>query len=273
MGWHNVDVAWSPQGYGTLHTDFKVWTGDLPTRIEVTRQPNKTVYNDGETINPSGIIVHGYYGDGGDYGTILNSELTFDPMTADISKMSGNSYTSELDIGENSKPIRAYNSIHTENVWQSNSAGYCDFDITGNNDERFVIINSNGRKCVWAFSSQVPSVTVMRYSRKTGETINYGTHQYYSGNSYETYTYGGKTVYGKAVNYEGEGDGAFDAYDILEGSTSVWGQITKNIAWTVVYGEMISGGQPITVKWNRPADGETLTTTFNITVNDTTENS
>lgn len=74
-------LSWTPKGYDkTLTTDLSLSVGDLPTEIRVTKLPNKMDYKVGETFNPDGIIVHAYYEDGSDYGTVLNSELSYDPM-------------------------------------------------------------------------------------------------------------------------------------------------------------------------------------------------
>ena len=77
----NVKLRWKPIGYAkTLSTDFDVSVGGLPTEIRVTKLPDKMDYKAGDTFDPTGIIVHAYYEDGSDYGTVLNSELSYDPM-------------------------------------------------------------------------------------------------------------------------------------------------------------------------------------------------
>ena len=62
--------------------DGNLVTTPIPSYIEVTRLPDKTEYQVGETINPTGIIVHAYYADGTDYGTVLNSELVYPVQVA-----------------------------------------------------------------------------------------------------------------------------------------------------------------------------------------------
>lgn len=49
----------------------------VPSYIKVTKPPDKTEYHAGDTINPTGIIVHAYLADGTDFGTVLNSELVY----------------------------------------------------------------------------------------------------------------------------------------------------------------------------------------------------
>ena len=74
-------LSWTPRGYDrTLTTDLSLSVGGLPTKIRVTKLPDKMDYYDGDTFDPTGIIVHAYYEDGSDYGTVLNSELSYDPM-------------------------------------------------------------------------------------------------------------------------------------------------------------------------------------------------
>lgn len=54
----------------------------IPSEIRVTTLPTKTTYTDGETINYTGIVVHGYSSTGQDIGEIPFSELVFPVTTA-----------------------------------------------------------------------------------------------------------------------------------------------------------------------------------------------
>ena len=80
-------VGKDPDDGNEYHIKTDPTTGDLictkiPSSIKITKVPDKTTYQVGEAINISGIIVHKYYGDGVDAGTILNSELTIEPNHA-----------------------------------------------------------------------------------------------------------------------------------------------------------------------------------------------
>ena len=68
-----VHVGWVPQQAPInkrYKTSFKIGVGGLPTKISVTKLPDKTVYKEGETFNPSGIIVHAYYEDDSELSTV-----------------------------------------------------------------------------------------------------------------------------------------------------------------------------------------------------------
>lgn len=77
----------------------------VPSSINITTNPTKTSYNDGETIDVTGMVVKAYKGDGGLWtatgysgGVIPNSELNIYPRVADYTGEGSSGQTKEVEI-------------------------------------------------------------------------------------------------------------------------------------------------------------------------------
>ena len=235
----------------------------LPYSISVVTPPTVTQYNDGATIDFSGMVVKGYLKSGNLWtdsshpdGVIPISELTLPVTTADSGSVSGESATSPL-IPE-SLPFGSSG---------SNSAG--PEDSTADDVETFSV--SGGAVTLWkggirtidnvcASSDASASVNYTLY-RANGQTI----HETYGLN--RNYTYNGLTVYFSS------GSGSWSYGKVIKtvnpdatGIAEKYGR--ADIAWTMIYGTITPGGQVIPVQY---MSGEKmLESSFTITVNPTT---
>lgn len=245
----------------TVNENGQLETTRLPSKIAVTTLPTKTEYTDGETINPSGIIVHAYYEDDSDYGTVQNLELAYDPIKADIGETNNEgTYTCD-DFGQGPwpQPVKVYKGSFTTPIgsetgthYELDDGVYIAFltDSTDTARDMFFASASPGKTATttWQYNTPWPrsvaSALTNTYT-KDGKTV------YYNSNGTQQSGFTEETSYG--VNHRVSGDTLNRA----------------QAAWTVIYGTPVSdaGTQTITVKWQRPIDHKELTTTFDITVN------
>lgn len=255
--------------------DVYVYVDMLPVRIEIITLPTKLEYEDGETINISGMVVVAKNADGSTWtsskypnGHIPLQELVIDPTEADISKAESGGVTS--DIIEGSYPVQ---SLYLADITIHSTAS----GLTGSGFEATV------GKCA-AFRSGNTGITIIiankinsikhrqRWTRYAGGSI---TEEYWSdeySDSTSNVTFDNKKVYykfwtrdsGTATRYDY--DWHVDNFPYLTGSDTI-----LKIAWSLIYGEITEGGQPITVSWARPEDGEILDDTFKITVVNSTQ--
>ena len=262
----------------------------LPSSIRVVGDPTDTTYSDGEAINKAGMVVKAYLKDGTIYdysgyqqGAIPLSELTIEPTTADISQVSGGAlgYTSDLSISGVSYPIAA--GWHVEAGGLGAKDPSSSFDVINSvKSTTYGSHSTEPRVNQWGESRGGWSISYIAASDSFVEDAvhihseqwtNYGNDHVVS-DTYpdlsRTYTYQNKTVY---YNYESFGmDAPYGNGFYSNGSQSginagsFNNDTIKQIAWAMVYGEEVGGGQTITVSWDRPEDGKTLTDTFNITV-------
>lgn len=250
----------------TVNDDHEVIKTKIPSSIRVTKNPDKTSYQNGETINPSGIIVHAYYADGGDHGTILNSELTFEPLVADSLKVEGGGYTSDLDTGNFQKPIPTsdmYGYRVDYTAFSANRHEKRTYVPTGG--AKFVLVHKNQSwNDAYLVSKGTPLTAKYTLIDETAGTIT--TEDIVISNP-SAVTIDGKTAYYTSFHsvQPGSINNSFEGVYVNNGEY-VNALLNANTAWTVMYGTASGGGQPITVKWNRPTDGKTLTDTFNIDV-------
>lgn len=249
-------VGKDPDDGNEYHIKTDPTTGDLirtkiPSSIKVTTPPTKTTYHDGDTLNPSGIIVHKYYGDGTDAGTILESELKYDPMT--ISGGGGAvSYTTPAD--DSSLIYKNYGVTFTFIEMPDN------VEIEGNLEQRKISLVSHPAKVfavnypessgqydyVYLVSDQ--NFTVL-YKNEYGERMERSTR------TSSPYYYGIQTS--KDVNTH-----------IIPLQTQLIGSKTTGLQEDMVYFGEGSGSDKtnITVKWARPTDQKVLTDTFDVTI-------
>ena len=66
---------------------------EMPVRIEIVTPPDKTSYIPLEPINTAGMVVKAYYGDDSEYGVIPRNEITIDPIVAPATPTESDIYT------------------------------------------------------------------------------------------------------------------------------------------------------------------------------------
>lgn len=237
------------------------------TGIVVVQPPDKTIYEDGEDIDLTGIIVKPVYPSGkfweGDSthpdGVITVSELIIDPTKADIAK-----YDGRILIGDNivikKLKMRAYDHTDYPSDFYHYYDGYAfspeltddrgGFDIVGRNNlvvgSRYYVTNYNNHY----------------YFRRVNETEPWGTgSDYYwiESNGYTATTNGFEMTNG--WKYLGSSSGAHaDNTEIVSTSDGFLGLSNADIE----SGRFV--GQKIDVSWRRPCDRIELKTDFSIRV-------
>lgn len=241
-------VGTDPDDGNEYHIKTDPTTGDLirtkiPSSIQVTTPPSKTTYQDGDTLNPSGIIVHKYFGDGTDAGTILSSELKYDPIIVSSEGVSSESgRTSELDTGNWAKPINCLNSIDTGNIQL--------YPVTG----------------TVKFIPYTTSINMVLVVGTPGSIYHYkGGSSDYDSTLNTRCTYDNKSIGWDSVSYTvAPQNPPTPFYNVAPNKCN-------EVAWTVIWGQASGGTTTITVKWTRPTDGKILTDTFDVTVNSDSE--
>lgn len=234
----------------------------LPVRIEVTTPPTKTEYEDGETIDPTGIVVHAYYAGGSDYGAVPNSELSYEPETA--SGGSGGTWSggSSAWVNFTYSPAPGYYYTSYERwvrttehvrlvlfVFPDDGTGH-DPNYYDHSCRLFAVSGYARQSCWYAATS----------GKDSGPPSGNGTHK----TLVELKVVDGVQYYGCYVNgFSVAKTGPKISY-VAVGSSD---DATLENAWRYAYGDGAStGGQTITVKWPRIRDQKVLTTTFDITV-------
>ena len=267
-GWDtiNVSVASDPSAPGstvigvdpTDGEEYMIEVGDdgelektrLPVRIAVTHPPTKTEYADGETINPTGILVHAYYADDTDYGTVLNSELSYEPTTAE-----GGSYTPGSIIDIDGVRCLVLNCTGQKSSWYSlgnDSNTYITYQTGGNPAEIWYYVSTSKPCAVYAtvyngriyFAASVSDVSVQMYLSRTSDgTQGFGTRTAPITPAESDVFYATSYLYSNEVSYLPE--------STVDPTTAV---------------VPAGGTQTITVKWPRIGDRKVLTSSFDITV-------
>lgn len=236
-------------------------TGELVTKklvesIQITTPPTKTTYQDGETIDFSGLVVHGYSSTGRDMGVIPLNKLTISPTSATYDPTSASSSaTSSLIDG--SIGFGGYSYRESENAQY-----FLRYTITESGADAYVHwVSGNTLNVLGAATAAGESTALhVTYSQKTGQVEDQYTIKYPINRSY---TYGGKTVY-----YEVAGNiGAASSSVISPPITNPGAANDGEIAWTVIYGEITEkhSTQTITVSYTNDA-GTVLTATFTVNV-------
>lgn len=234
----------------------------VPSEIRVTTLPTKTTYANGETIDYTGIVVHGYSGTGQDLGEIPFSELVFPVTTADSGQVEGQTATSDLTT-QPASPIKCGGGIGfvLKATWgvgpitrtEAYSGGTCvvvqGTDEPGNY-KLIIASSSNGQ---YSFSSETTL-------DETGEVI---AHNSYTGALDRSYKYNGKTAY---YHYEEYITGARLTQPSPEHLNSQASVTHGAVAWTIIYGTISGGEQVIPVQWSYTGGSAILETSFGISV-------
>ena len=227
----------------------------IPSYIRVITPPTNPygIYQNGQTIEKTGMVVKSYLASDGEYGFVSNNEITIDPTIA--------VYDSSTDPGGGT----ADSDLNTGLVMPFPfSATLVRIEET----ESYTITDTISCDAVTSWggnyfiaASQVPNKngtnkTVTKYKDGRPDRINEVTLTCSS-----QYTYENKTVY-----YYSTDNGTWDSqapHAETQGNINL-----GEIAWTMIYGDITPAGSPqtITVSWPRPGDGKVLETTFEILV-------
>ena len=233
----------------------------LPYSISVVTPPTVTEYNDGATIDFSGMVVKGYLKSGDLWtdsshpnGIIPISELTLPVTTADSGSASGERASSELIPGGfefgGSGTITAYKGAYEAGLKQ------------------IVSYTAEAVTLGWPNQYTTRGIAASSSPGSYSEHISYpdGTSKDDTGVLNRTYTYNGKTVYYIGPWGTGWGYSAYTVENVAPNATdAIENYDGANIAWTMIYGTITAGGQVIPVQY---MSGEkTLESSFTITVN------
>lgn len=277
-GWDtiNVNVASDPSAPGStvVGTDpidgeeYMIEVGEdgelektrLPVSITVTRPPNKTEYEDGETINPTGIIVHAYYADGTDYGTVLNSELSYFPTTAEAEGGSGDVYITPDGIVAAAYTKQAITYENKKDPKGQFTDYVCPTDMGGWYLGGTSIKGEDSRELDTVY---ITSYNGHVYAVRDRES-SYG--HLYKWKAKKTFDPDYPAPY-ELVASTGAGGGYPKFRDI---GSDLWGKTDFPVSSVDPTGQTMDGAysqsQSITVQWPRIGDRKVLTASFDITV-------
>lgn len=237
----------------------------IPDTIEVTTPPTNPygIYQNGQTITTEGMVVKAYDGDGTEYGTVPNDEITISPTTAvydpSTDTRGGGEATIEADYAANyNLPLLFYHSAVCQvalsaNTWmkETTTSDACAVIWTHQDDVGFIIWMSKNANDVVSLITEYSDgrsvISSMDLTLQT-KTLVSNTTVYYN--------------YAGSLGIEGQ---------VFTPSPHVMaGGNAQQIATILFDGNVtpIPAGsrQTITVTWPRPGDGAELTTTFEILV-------
>lgn len=265
----------------TVDENGEIVQTKVPSSIAVTTPPNKLSYVSGETLDPTGIVVTAYDGNGESMGEVPFEELVFDPTTI-TSSGSG-----DFTYAENDADSADYNGKSLVGPF-----GYVVLE-PGQGEEITIGTSVDGDPVTFKTSNIITSPIIMycyvRYF--AGEqvmSINFASKEQVSGNNV-TIKHDGRTVFDFAGSM-GELSGASSpTYGLsLTGSGTGFpvGKIASVIAPTcgpatgehsgyeaalaeyLLYGEGFTehgGGCDVLVQWPIP-NSATLTTSMHLNV-------
>lgn len=209
-------------------------TGDLVTeklieRIAITTPPTTTEYHKNDTINFSGLVVHGYSSTGRDLGVIPINELTFPVTTA----TGDDEWSATSDISPTPVTFTRSGAHVVYSPDEGETRQTQDFRVA---PAEIGIIN-------WSIGS---NRTIWKKASKN----NFSGAQH-------TYTHDGKTVYIWASS-----NSFF--WPAIEGYPQS-SDTSDEAAWTCLYGDTLYGRQTVPVKYVNKA-GTELEASFDIEV-------
>jgi hypothetical protein len=256
-----VGTATGKDGDGDkAQTTVDPTTGDLVTKkliesIQVTTSPTKTTYQGGETLDFSGLVVHGYSSTGRDMGVIPLSQLSISPTSATYDPETASS-TASSDLVENGINIAGYcyrKSEGSQTIYESTTSGADAYVTWIYNGSNLVILDAS------ASSSAVSTTLDITTNKETGQI----TSQTSYANLTREYTHNGKKVYYIA----GVTLGGASADVIQPSPTNIGSADDTAIAWTAIYGDITEkhSVQTITASYTNDA-GTVLTATFTVNV-------
>lgn len=253
MSVRKVYLGWLPKGVANakaLKTSYDIAIGSLPTKIVVTRPPNKLDYVDGEAIDLTGIIVDAYCDDESAFSVVPTKELIIEPTAADSSKISSRKATSDLITG--SIPLG------DGNVWYATNPGETG-RVDGAEGGDIGAIVREGNNLPRLVTASASPFRGDYYEDWTGKGSRYNV-SYFTASS--------RTINGKTVYFGGFAPGLYvDGYRTsVEVAHDIGTTDYGIVAWTMVWGTITNAGQVITIKWHRPIDNQVLETSFTINI-------
>lgn len=245
----------------------EIVTTKLVDHIAITTPPTKSEYQDGETINFSGLVVHGYSSTGRDLGAIPLNKLVMQPTVATYEgEGSSKSATSDLVDGPISFGSN-YSFRYERGPYGTDYAVDTDV-VTGM--EACITALYSGSQGVAIFAS--PTLRTLHEVRETawkstGEVTDHVENDFEAGT---TYTYGGKTVY---YNARGLTLNIYTSQLSPSPSANVNANNIPYVAWTAIYGTIEEAHSDMTVNVSYSGSdtgGKTLSTSFTVTVTPST---
>ncbi len=233
-------------------------TGDLITEkiidsIGITSLPSVTSYQDGATIDFSGLVVHGYSSTGRDLGEIALSKLNIQPTVAEYDASSASS-TAEAPFTEHVIPFAG-----TYHLQEATIDSVYDEDSSGGDAYA-------AWRVPWGVAnlaaSSSPDQTNITTTTATHVGIEKPTIKIYSTPISQSYKYDNRTVYYVS------GISHFNPVQILTPPIADVGDLSAGqIAWIIIYGTKTEthSTQTITISYTNSV-GETLQTSFTISV-------
>ena len=233
-----------------LDDDLNLHVDNLPAYISVVFPPNKTEYSQGQVIDITGLYVYAYDSEGnvwrgtgkpGDHyrsGRVPNGELTIDPKIAeyyDSKTLNGNvganqAFAQEMGYGLNRTYVKG-----------------------NNNDPSFGAVFLRDNLCL-------DPILVSTTAAGTNYSMSSGANAIqYRGATYYWSAYGGL--------FPSSGGHVVWALAQLGGPMSAQAAALQILAMAGAHGSDVPGQMTVTVSWPRPGDGEVLSTSFEITVN------
>lgn len=270
----------------------------LPTSIELTVPPRKIVYHEGEAIDLTGAIVSAKYKGGTAVwanekyknGIIPLGELIVEPDVANITSSKTKRYG---DL------YYYYTDYTMGEVFESGGKKYkfVDTDLATLRVEKAIIyvFSSDiiGQGPFVYFNTLAPVGTVISLYMFDENKDEWKRLQYYltkqevSINLYDEFSEINLPYNTNAISFRENVYPRYSTYDILVNGSkvyvdsirSMWGGYYYPICDALGYSYLvddippqISGGNIITLSWHRPKDGKLLSTSFEITTEETTDN-
>ena len=216
-----------------------------PSYIKIIQPPNKTSYNTGQQIDLTGIVVNAYYADGTLWGTIPVAMLGYDPTNT-------NDMGPDIHSEVGTRIAKANTFIGRAGIryWYTK---YDDPIIAVFVFDANTPISPNMYNGPVIFGPTLRSTNIFCPNEDKSEEV-VGTKLL---SNPDIYTYQGYLV--RDNNYDSNVEVVSHAFMNNPGG--------YNTNWPGNLGITISGGKyDVTVSWNRPGDGRTLTDTFKIEV-------
>ena len=246
----------------------------LPSSIVIEVPPSKSAYNDGETIDFSGMIVKAYTASGAlwkdeshPYGVIPINELTLPVTVASASEVSGEVTTATSELIDGVVPMGSWTTRYLYVNWGiievthtiSGGAIAQKTNINTHNFETIVASNLSSDTITETNSYEIKEI----YEEYKGKDIHFEPYtETVTGGMPHAYTYNNKTAY----YFAGVGNHS----NVQDPPPVSDIPFDGRVAWTILYGTVTTTGgtQKIPVNWNRPNDNMELSTSFEITVTD-----
>lgn len=249
-------------------------TTPIPSAIEIITPPAKTEYTEGETMDYNGIIVGLKKKDGTTFtdatypnGHIPMGELIF-PVEVAPEGSTGRKAASDIVSSDYPVATSVRNEIvftGTAEVWNAYGNGVdvvsdavaTSYRYGDEPDNVMTVIASKSKKLI--------------YDRIGCNQTGYYVIQRVNGNG-SSYTHNGMTVYyyTESCGIGSHQAGRTTTHTFIPGSGIESSDNAREVAWTLIYGELSGGTEDIPVQWKSPYDGREFEDTFEITVTDGT---